>query len=453
VGNTPAMWKQVAFVVAIALLAGGAAQGARKAAPANTSLPTISGTVREAETLSATSGSWSGSTPMSFSYRWQRCNSGGGKCDNIAGATSQTYKLSHGDVGHTLRVSVTASNSDGSANAVSNATAVVDKGQQPVNTAAPTIAGTAKAGQTLTAVNGTWTNNPTSFRYQWRRCNTSGSDCKDVGSNRQTYGLDQQDVGSTIRVDVKATNAFGGNTATSAATAVVAPRGPLPASTAPPAISGLAQEGQTLSASVGSWTNGPTRFTYRWLRCDSAGNNCGTLGSAPTQRLTSADVGHRIRVSVTAANQYGSSGAATSVPTAVVASSLPGGAVRLSNGQISLPVETVLPPQRLIITRVAFAPTRLHTRAAFIGRFRVTDTRGYVIRGALVYAIGLPYSWVRSAPEVITATDGWATIQFFPTSRMPLRRAALVFFVRARKGGDNLLAGVSTRRLVQVGIG
>jgi hypothetical protein len=447
--------KQLAFVVAVAplVLVAGAAQGAREVAPSNTSPPTISGTAREGETLSASSGSWSGSTPMNFSYRWQHCNSGGGSCGNISGASSQTYNVAHQDVGRTLRVSVTASNSSGSANAVSSATAVVAKGQEPTNTAPPTISGTPKDGQTLTTSNGTWTNSPTSFSYQWRRCNTSGNDCRGVGGNRPTYGLDQGDVGSTIRVDVKARNAFGGNTATSGPTAVVAPRGPLPASTSPPVISGLAQDGQTLSASVGSWTNGPTRFTYRWLRCDSVGNNCAPLGAASTQRLTSADVGHRIRVSVSAANQFGTSGFASSVPTAVVTTALPGGAVKLPNGQISLPVETVLAPQRLVVSAVAFTPTRLHTRAAFIGRFRVTDTRGYVIRGALVYAIGLPYAWVRNAPEVVTATDGWATIQFFPTSKMPLRRSALVFFVRARKAGDNLLSGVSTRRLVQVGIG
>ena len=83
----------------------------------------------------------------------------------------------------------------------------------------------------------------------------------------------------------------------------------------------------------------------------------------------------------------------------------------------------------------------------------MTDTRGYVVRGALVYAIGLPYGWVRNAPEVVTGTDGWAQITFVPTRPMPLRRAALVFFLRARKPGDTLLAGVSSRRLVQIKIG
>jgi hypothetical protein len=113
-----------------------------------------------------------------------------------------------------------------------------------------------------------------------------------------------------------------------------------------------------------------------WRRCNTTGDNCDSLGSGSTQRLSSADVGHRIRVSVTAANQYGSSGAATSVPTAVVTSALPSGAVKLPNGQVSLPIEAVLPPERLVISSAAFVPTRLHTRSAFIGRFRVTDTRG-----------------------------------------------------------------------------
>src|SRR6266536_4469668 len=127
-GDTPAMWRLVAVVAGGALLVGGAAQGARKTAPSNTSLPTISGTAREGETLTASSGSWSGTTPINFSYRWQRCNSGGGSCSNISGASSQTYKLVHADVGHTMRVSVTATNGDGSANAVSGATGVVAEG-------------------------------------------------------------------------------------------------------------------------------------------------------------------------------------------------------------------------------------------------------------------------------------------------------------------------------------
>jgi hypothetical protein len=60
---------------------------------------------------------------------------------------------------------------------------------------------------------------------------------------------------------------------------------------------------------------------------------------------------------------------------------------------------------------------------------------------------------VYSAPETPTDGTGWATIQIRPTRNLPLRRGDLVMFVRARKPGDSLLAGVSTRRLVQEPIG
>ena len=438
------MWMKVAFVIAVSLLVGGSADGASKAAPSNTSPPTISGTTREGEILTAASGSWSGSTPMSFDYRWQRCDSSGAGCSNVSGGNKQTYTLEDGAGGHTFRVSVTATNSDGSANAVSAPTTVVAQGQAPANTALPTIAGTAKDGETLTAGTGSWSNNPTSFTYQWRRCSSSGSDCRDIGNDRQTYKLADNDVGDTIRVEVKGKNQFGSSTATSAQTGLVAAAGPAPASTTPPVVSGTPRDGQTLAASAGAWANSPTRFAYQWLRCDTAGNNCAAIGSGQTQRLTASEVGHTIRVTVSATNAYGTS-TATSAPTAVVAAATSGGA--------SIPVDQVSLPQRLVLSAVAFIPSRLTSRAPFTARFRVTDTRGSLVRGAIVYAIALPYGWIRPAPEAATGADGWATIQLYPTRLMPLHGAAAVFFVRARKPGDDLLAGVSTRRLVQVRIG
>ena len=94
----------------------------------------------------------------------------------------------------------------------------------------------------------------------------------------------------------------------------------------------------------------------------------------------------------------------------------------------------------------------LHSRASAVARYHVYDTRGFSIQGALVYALSLPYGWTRKSPEVATDSSGWATITISPTASMPLRPGALVIFVRARKSGDNLLSGVSTRRLVQVSI-
>jgi hypothetical protein len=66
-------------------------------------------------------GSWSGTQPVSYGYQWQRCSS---SCVNV-GSASSTYLLSSADVGSTLRVVVTASNSAGSASATSSATGVV----------------------------------------------------------------------------------------------------------------------------------------------------------------------------------------------------------------------------------------------------------------------------------------------------------------------------------------
>jgi hypothetical protein len=438
------MRKLVAAMSLVALLVGGAAHGAGKAAPANTSKPTISGTAKAGETLTASSGSWSNS-PTSFSYRWQRCNSSGSSCSNISGAANQTYLVQKGDVDRRLRVSVTASNSDGSANAVSDPTAVVAKGDPPQNTAEPAISGTAKAGLVLSTTNGSWNNNPTSFRYQWLRCNTAGNNCGNIGSNRATYTLRNEDVGATIRVRVRATNPFGSTDATANATAIVAPAGSVPANTTAPTISGLPRNGQTLVANTGNWTNGPTKYAFEWLRCDNVGNNCRNFGGhGQSQRLGSSEVGHAIRVTVTATNSFGAS-KATSAPTAAVS-----GAAAPST---AIPVSQVSLPQRLVISGVQFIPNPLKSRSAFLARFRVSDTRGNLVSGALVYALGLPYGWVRNAPEVTTSGNGWATIQIFPTRLMPLRRAALVMFVRARKPGDNLLAGVSARRLVQVRIG
>jgi hypothetical protein len=91
-------------------------------APSNTTAPKISGTAEAGQTLSATAGSWAGSTPISYSYQWQQDGA-----TNIAGATSSSYEPAASDVGHTLDVVVTASNSVGKASATSAQTAAVAK--------------------------------------------------------------------------------------------------------------------------------------------------------------------------------------------------------------------------------------------------------------------------------------------------------------------------------------
>jgi len=96
-------------------------------------------------------------------------------------------------------------------------------GGVPVSTAAPTLSGLAGQGQTLTTTNGTWTNSPTSYAYQWQRCDTSGGNCQPIaGATGQTYKLQAADVGQTVRAQVTASNGSGASQpASSAATATV----------------------------------------------------------------------------------------------------------------------------------------------------------------------------------------------------------------------------------------
>ncbi len=146
----------------------------------NTALPVVAGTLRDGQTLSATAGTWTGTPVIAFGYQWRRCDAAGNGCADIAGATSATYTQVAGDVGGTLRVVVTGTNAAGSASATSAATGVVTPAP-PLNTALPTISGTARDGQTLTAANGTWTGTPViAYGYQWRRCDAAGASCADI---------------------------------------------------------------------------------------------------------------------------------------------------------------------------------------------------------------------------------------------------------------------------------
>ena len=80
--------------LALTLIASGVVTGlsatagaSTKSAPSNSSPPTISGTAQEGQTLKADPGTWSGSTPIDYSYQWRRCGTGGkgddgGRCQN-----------------------------------------------------------------------------------------------------------------------------------------------------------------------------------------------------------------------------------------------------------------------------------------------------------------------------------------------------------------------------------
>ena len=446
----------VGIVVGAALAGLGAgaasdAQAAPAAVPVIVSPPTIAGTARVGAQLTGEHGDWSGGV-TSYAYQWQRCNSAGASCVNIPGETGTTRDIAPDDAGNTLRLRVIASNADGpSAAAFSSPSAVVQPAVAPAITQLPAITGTARVGQTLTTDRGQWANNPTSYAYQWQRCNSGGDACVDIpGENAQSRILTPGDQGSRLRVRVTASNAGGSSSAISAASDVVQAAGAAPANTAAPTISGTPQAGQTLTAANGTWSNSPTSYTYQWQRCNSAGASCTNIPgeTGQTRIIANDDVGNRLKVLVTARNAVGSATAASN-PTEVIATGLPAGAIRLPSGRVSIPVTSVTLPERLIVETFRFNPNPVRSRAPITVQFRVADTRGYIVRDALVFVRSTPLV-TSTPPETATRQDGWVILQVTPRSSFPLTaRPSSSSSARASRARTSSRAS-RARRLVQV---
>lgn len=320
----------------------------------------------------------------------------------------------------------------------------------PGEVSQPTLeGGPFRQGSTVIAGNGIWSNSPTSFTYRWLRCSASGTSCAPIsGATNQRYRLVQADVGRTVLVRVTARNADGARTANSKPSPVIGDNA-RPRVIVEPTISGTPAIGQQLTANPGSWANIPDRYTYQWLSCDAAGAACAPIAGATGSvfGVRSDDLGRTLRVDVTAINPFGRT-RKTSNATGVVRATVTGGAgTPVSIANVSL-------PDRLVISAVTFSPSAIRNRQELITlRVRVTDTRGRLVQGALVLAEGVPFGRVRASAETVTGTGGIATITMRPTARLPLvPNTALQVFLRARKPGENVLAGVSTRRLVQVRI-
>ena len=293
-------------------------------APTNISLPSISGIAQQGQTLTESQGSWT-NHPTSYSYQWQSCDGSGNNCSGIPGAADQSYTLTAGDVGSTIRVRETASNAAGSSDPAVSAATVTVLPAVPSTSGGPSISGSAIEGQTLSESHASWSGSPTSYSYQWQSCDGSGNNCSGIpGAADQSYTLTAGDVGSTIRVRETASNAAGSSDpAVSAATVTVLPA--VPSTSGGPSISGSAIEGQTLSESHASWSGSPTSYSYQWQSCDGSGNNCSGIPGAADQSytLTAGDVGSTIRVRETASNAAGSSDPAVSAATVTVLPAVP----------------------------------------------------------------------------------------------------------------------------------
>src|SRR4051794_8299725 len=332
------------------------------AAPANTALPVISGQALQGQTLSTSDGSWT-NNPSSYSYQWRSCDTGGAGCSNIAGATSAQYTPGAADVGHTLRVIVTAGNAGGTASATSAATGTVAQtgssvllGDQTVESQQDGGTGTSEAFGYTASVTGSATSisvyltstsgvslglyadswgqrgarldggpggrNPAGWvpaplsqgvnitagsRY-WLAIAASSNTATVSYRDRGSGGSNLDYSGMGLADPYVITAQWNSNPASVYLSGTPAPPSP-PSNTSPPAISGTPRQGDTLTASNGNWSGtAPMSFAYQWQRCTTG---CTDISGATSSTYTvqASDVGDTINVVVTATNSAGSASA------------------------------------------------------------------------------------------------------------------------------------------------
>jgi hypothetical protein len=360
----------------------GSAPPTPPSAPANLAPPTISGVFHAGQTLTGSDGEWTSGGTLVFAFRWLRCDPAGA-CVAIAGARSKTYVATAADVGQSLSLRVTASNTGGSTKAVAPGTpSIQPPAQPPANVLLPSLVGVAQFGQVLSAGLGAWSGTePLTLTIEWLRCGAGGDACVVVeGAGATTRQLGLEDIGKTTRVRVSATNPVGTVAATSAATALISP--PAPGLISPPAISGITREGQTLSSSGGTWSFA-NAVSIQWRRCVTDGGVCtdipGATGSS--YAITPADVNFRLQTVATASNVAGGN-AATSGPTAIV------GPRDLS---IAVPPPVSQDPH-----------TRPQTRLIVLGFSRTPRTPQAGRRFAIVLRVGTRATSARGAARHVT---------------------------------------------------
>lgn len=211
----------------------------------------------------------------------------------------------------------------------------------------------------------------------------------------------------------------------------------------PPKISGLAEVGLTLTSTRGTWTGSPTSFHFQWLRCDTTGAACVAIPGATGRGYTptTTDIGHTLRVRVTARNSSGS-GTATSASTGVVPPSgcPPGSGV--------IPIAQLTPPARLDIAKASIK--RAVTRSTQSIQLRLTITAcGRAVQGASVFATAVPYNQFAVGQGTTGATGTVVLTEArrsgFPASR---QQRLLAVFVRTWKQGEPVTGGVASSRVV-----
>ena len=283
-----------------------------------TGKPTISGTARVGQTLTAGTSAIAdadGLTGVSYSYNWLADGA------YISGATSSSYTLTVDEVGDAISVLVWFTDDEGNSEAIVSATTSdVLSLQSTAATGAPTISGTHGVGETLTAstsgISDTDGLTNATFSYQWIRQDLDTlTDTRISGATSSTYTVTAADEGKGIKVRVSFTDDAGNAETLNSAVLSPTVSQPTPGNNSPatgaPSISGTHSVGETLTADTSgiSDTDGLTNatFSYQWIRHDlsSLANETITGATSSTYTVTAADDGKGISVRVSFTDDAG----------------------------------------------------------------------------------------------------------------------------------------------------
>ena len=297
-------------------------QGQSSNTPA-TGGPGITGTVGAGETLTATTDlieDEDGLTGAVFAYQWLVDGA------EINGATDSTYIVIAADEGKPIEVRVAFTDDAGNPESLTSYPFLfappliirdvpVIASNTPA-TGAPTITGTARVGETLTAnttdISDSDGLNNATFTYQWL-----ADDADITDATGSTYALVAADEGKTVKVRITFTDDAGnGESLTSAPTATVTASN-TPA-TGDPTITGTAQVGETLTANTTGIADSDglinATFTYQWLADDTDI----TDATGSTYTLAAADEGKTVKIRLSFTDDRGHQETVTSTATAAV---------------------------------------------------------------------------------------------------------------------------------------
>jgi cell wall-associated NlpC family hydrolase/peptidoglycan hydrolase-like protein with peptidoglycan-binding domain len=215
--------------------------------------PILRGEAQVGQSLSATPGSW-GPGKVTLSYQWYRADS------PIDKATASRYDVQAADAGKALKVVVTGSRSGFTVTSRASSATDLVRTASFTSTPIPTVAGTARVGQTLTATAGAWAPGPVSFAFQWFRGSATIP-----GATSARYRVSPADVGERLAVSSTGSRTgFGSVSKTSSTTATVT-RASF-SSAAKPRIVGSPKVGRTVTAKHDEWKAGTVIYRYQWYR-------------------------------------------------------------------------------------------------------------------------------------------------------------------------------------------